>query len=163
VVTPNDVERIDLALDGADEISPRLDLIKGGGAAHTQEKIVATAARRFVVLADDGKLVKTLGLGWPVPVEVLEVARGTVERALQALGAATTLRSGSGKDGPVITDHGNLVVDAKFDGIPDPAALARALDAIPGVVEHGLFVGLAAEALIGARADGSLRRIPRAS
>ena len=159
VRTLNDVERVDLALDGADEIGPRLALIKGGGAAHTQEKVVASAAERFVVLGDDGKLVDVLGVKWAVPIEVLPVALRAVERTLRSLGAEPALRKGGGKDGPVVTDHGNLVVDAKWPSIPDPAALARSLDAIPGLVEHGLFVDLADEALIGSRADGSVRRI----
>jgi ribose 5-phosphate isomerase A len=155
----NDVGRIDLALDGADEVGPGLALIKGGGAAHTQEKIVATASQRFVVMADDGKLVEVLGRKWAVPVEVLGVALRAVERALRELGAVPTLRKGGGKDGPVVTDHGNLVVDARFKEISDPAATGRALDSIPGVVEHGLFVGLVEFALIGSRSDGSVRRI----
>ncbi|MSR46726.1 MAG: ribose-5-phosphate isomerase RpiA [Planctomycetes bacterium] len=157
--TLNDVDRVDIALDGADEVGPGLALIKGGGAAHTQEKIVATAARRFVVLADDGKLVDVLGVKWAVPVEVLGFALKAVERTLVAMGSVPVLRKGGGKDGPVVTDHGNLVLDAKFESIPDPAALARVLDAIPGVLEHGLFVDLADEALIGSRVDGSVRRI----
>ncbi len=155
----NDVDRIDLALDGADEVSPQLALIKGGGAAHTQEKIVATAATRFVVLVDDGKLVDVLGVKWAVPLEVLSIALRTVERALLALGATPQLRKGGGKDGPVVTDHGNLVVDAKFPSIPDPVALAHALDAIPGLVEHGIFVDLVDFVLVGSRADGSVRRM----
>jgi ribose 5-phosphate isomerase A len=154
----NDVAQLDLALDGADEVGPELVLIKGGGAAHTLEKIVATAAARFVVLVDEAKLVKRLGEKWPVPVEVLAVALRPVGRALEKLGASVEVRKGGGKDGPVVTDHGNLVVDAKFAGIDDPAALARAIDAIPGVVEHGLFVGLADEALVGS-AGGSVRTL----
>jgi ribose 5-phosphate isomerase A len=150
----NDVAGVDLALDGADEVGPHLELIKGGGAAHTLEKIVATAAARFVVLVDGSKLVKRLGEKWPVPVEVLAVALRPVERALAKLGAVVDVRKGGGKDGPVVTDHGNLVVDAKFGGIDDPAGLARALDSIPGVVEHGLFVGLADEALVGSAGAG---------
>jgi ribose 5-phosphate isomerase A len=157
--TLNDVDTIDLALDGADEVGPDLSLIKGGGAAHTQEKIVASAAQRFVVLVDERKLVAKLGVKWPVPVEVLADARRPVERALRALGAEPTLRTGSGKDGPVVTDHGNLVLDAKFAGIADAAALSRELDAIPGVVGHGLFVGLADEVLVGS-ALGGVRRLP---
>lgn len=155
----NDVARIDLALDGADEVGPGLALIKGGGAAHTLEKIVATAAERFVVLADDRKVVARLGEKWPVPLEVLAVALRPVLRALERLGARPEVRTGGGKDGPVVTDHGNLVVDAKFPGIDDPAALARELDSIPGLFEHGLFVDLADEVLVGSRQDGSLRRL----
>ncbi len=159
----NDVDRVDLAIDGADEVSPQLALIKGGGAAHTQEKLVATAARRFVVLVDDGKLVDVLGVKWAVPLEVLAVALRAVERTLVALGAAPQLRKGGGKDGPVVTDHGNLVVDAKFPSIPDPVALARSLDAVPGIVEHGLFVDLADLVLVGSRSDGTIRTMSQAS
>jgi len=155
----SEVARIDLALDGADEVGPGLVLIKGGGAAHTQEKIVAADAARFVVLVDDGKVVARLGEKWPVPVEVLALALRPVERALERLGARPEVRRGAGKDGPVVTDHGNLVVDARFPGIDDPGALARALDAVPGVVEHGLFVDLVDEVLVGSRVDGSVRRL----
>jgi ribose 5-phosphate isomerase A len=154
-----DVARVDLALDGADEIGPGLALIKGGGAAHAQEKVVAADAERFVVLADESKVVARLGVGWPVPIEVLGFALRPVARALERLGAKPELRRGSGKDGPVVTDHGNLVLDAKFAAIDDPAALARELDAIPGIVEHGLFVGLADEALVGSLRDGTVRRL----
>lgn len=159
VRTVNDVARIDLAFDGADEVGPDLSLIKGGGAAHTQEKIVASAAERFVVVVDESKVVARLGVKWPVPVEVLAIALRPVERALERLGAKPQVRTGGGKDGPVITDLGNLVVDAKFDGIDDPAALARELDSIPGLVEHGLFVGLADEVLVGAPAAGEVRTL----
>jgi ribose 5-phosphate isomerase A len=155
----SDVERIDLALDGADEVGPGLALIKGGGAAHTLERIVAADAARFVVLVDDGKVVKRLGEKWPVPVEVMSVALRPVKSALERLGARPEVRSGAGKDGPVITDHGNLVVDAKFPGIDDPSALARELDSIPGVIEHGLFVDLADEVIVASRQDGAVRRL----
>jgi ribose 5-phosphate isomerase A len=155
----SEVPRIDLALDGADEVGPRLALIKGGGAAQTQEKVVAADAARFVVLVDDSKVVARLGERWPVPIEVLAFALRPVQHALERLGAHPELRKGSGKDGPVVTDHGNLVLDAKFPGIDDAAALARELDAIPGIVEHGLFVDLADEVLVGSRQDGTVRRL----
>jgi ribose 5-phosphate isomerase A len=156
----NDVAQVDLALDGADEVVlGELALIKGGGAAHTSEKVVASSARRFVVLVDEAKLVKRLGEKWPVPVEVLPFALAPVQRALERLGAKCELRRGGGKDGPVVTDHGNLVVDAKFDGVDAPAQLASAIDAIPGVVEHGLFVGLVDEVLVGRRAGGAVERL----
>lgn len=157
--TVNDVARIDLAIDGADEVGPDLSLIKGGGAAHTQEKIVAAAAERFVVVVDESKVVARLGVKWPVPIEVLAIALRPVERALERLGAKPQVRTAAGKDGPVVTDLGNLVVDAKFDGIDDAAALARELDSIPGLVEHGLFVGLADEVLVGSTTSGELRTL----
>lgn len=145
---------LDLALDGADEVSPALDLIKGRGAAHVREKVVAALAARFVVLADATKLVNRLGTTMPVPVEVLPMAEAAVARALVGLGAQPVLRMGQRKDGPVVTDQGFWILDAHLDGgIDDPAALGQAIDAIPGVLGHGLFVGMASEALVG-RADG---------
>jgi ribose 5-phosphate isomerase A len=157
--TVNEVARIDLDIDGADEVGPDLSLIKGGGAAHTQEKIVAAAAERFVVVVDESKVVARLGVKWPVPVEVLAIALRPVERALERLGAKPQVRTGAGKDGPVVSDLGNLVVDAKFDGIDDAAGLARELDSIPGLVEHGLFVGLVDEVLVGSAKSGELRTL----
>jgi len=158
VRTLEDVEKIDLALDGADEVGPDLNLIKGGGAAHTQEKVIATMAERFVVLVDDSKLVARLGAAFPVPLEVLGFALRPVLRAVASLGGEAQVRVGSGKDGPVISDRGNPIVDAAFPGIEDPASLASRLDAIPGLVAHGLFVSLADEVLIGMRSDGSVQR-----
>ena len=142
---------LDLALDGADEVDPALNLIKGRGAAHTREKIVAAEATRFAVLLDDSKRVKRLGERAPVPVEIVPMALAPVTRLLEARGArATELRSGQGKDGPVVTDQGLWVVDARFAyGIPDPEALAEALDRQPGVLDHGLFLGRATDVLVG--------------
>ena len=140
---------LDLALDGADEVSPAGDLIKGRGAAHVREKVVAALAARFVVLIDPSKEVRHLGTGAPVPVEVLPMAEPAVARALRGLGAEPTLRMGRRKDGPVVTDQGLWVVDARFPGIDDPGALATAIDAVPGVLGHGLFIGLATDVLVG--------------
>lgn len=160
-----DVETLDLALDGADEVFVAGDgavhLIKGRGAAHTREKVVAGVADRFVVLIDPSKEVARLGERMPVPVEVLPMAEAPVARALRALGGAPELRMGQRKDGPVVTDQGFWVLDTRFDGIPDPAALDRALHAIPGVLDHGLFVGLATDVLVG-EADGTVRHLRRA-
>ena len=148
--------KLDLALDGADEVDPRLHLIKGRGAAHTREKIVAALADRFVVLADPSKLVDRLGTSMPVPVEVLPMAEPAVRRSLQGRGAEVTLREGQAKDGPVVTDQGLWVLDARFPGgIEDPQAIAAWLSALPGVLDHGLFLGLADRVLIG-QADGSV-------
>ncbi|PSQ84434.1 MAG: ribose 5-phosphate isomerase A [Bacteroidetes bacterium QS_7_67_15] len=142
---------LDLALDGADEVDPALNLIKGRGAAHTREKIVVAEATRFAVLLDDSKRVKRLGEQAPVPVEIVPMALAPVTRLLEARGArAAELRSGQGKDGPVVTDQGLWVVDARFaSGIPDPEALAEALDRQPGVLDHGLFLGRATDVLVG--------------
>lgn len=154
IVSLDDVDRIDVAFDGADEVDPAGHLIKGGGAAHTQEKVVDAFAARFVVLIDDSKRVERLGRAFPVPLEILPFALRPVQRSVEALGARVVLRKGSGKDGPVVSDHGNLVADVYFnDGVPDPEALGRRLDAIPGLVEHGLFIHLADEIVVGRRAD----------
>lgn len=147
---------LDLAFDGADEVSPAADLIKGRGAAHVREKVVASLAARFLVLVDESKIVDALGTAMPVPVEVLPMAEPAVARALRGLGAEAELRMGEKKDGPVVTDQGLWVLDAHFDGIEEPEALAAAINGIPGVLGHGLFVGLATDVLIGA-AGGPVR------
>ncbi|WP_058993785.1 ribose-5-phosphate isomerase RpiA [Haloarcula sp. CBA1127] len=141
---------VDLVIDGADEVAGGT-LIKGGGAAHAREKIVDASADRFLVVADPTKEADVLS--HPVPVEVLPMARSTVATAVEELGGDPTLRRAERKDGPVVTDNGNLVLDCAFDSISDPAALASDLAALPGVVEHGLFVDMADEIHIGT-ADG---------
>jgi ribose 5-phosphate isomerase A len=153
---------LDLALDGADEVTPALDLIKGRGAAHAREKVIAAEADRFVVLADPSKRVDRLGEQAPIPVELMPMAPAPVTRLLEARGAATAeLRSGQDKDGPVVTDQGLWVIDAHFEkAIPDPEALADALDRQPGVLAHGLFLGRATDALVG-RTDGSVKHLRR--
>jgi len=141
---------VDLAIDGADEVADG-DLIKGGGAAHAREKIVDASADRFVVVADPTKTAEMLS--HPVPLEVLSAARTTVADAVRELGGEPTLRRAERKDGPVVTDNGNLVLDCAFGEISDPAALAGELAGLPGVVEHGLFVGLADAVHVGSE-DG---------
>ena len=131
---------LDLAIDGADQVNADLFAIKGGGAAHTREKVVACSAKKFVVVADESKYVEKLG--HPVPVEVLPFASKLVERRLRGLGGEPVLRLGMMKDGPVITDNGNFVIDVDFGVIIDPAALAASLCRIPGLVEHGIFDNL---------------------
>lgn len=135
-----DVETLDLAIDGADQVAG-LDLVKGGGAAHAREKVIDTAADAFHVVVDETKESDTLDRA--VPISVLPVARSTVAAQLETLGGDPTLREAAGKDGPVVTDDGHLVLDCDFGSIEDPAALGQALDELPGVVAHGLFVGLA--------------------
>jgi ribose 5-phosphate isomerase A len=130
--------RLDLTIDGADEIAPDLSLIKGGGGAHLHEKIVASASDRLAVIADASKRVPALGA---FPLEVIPGAAPVVAPALEGLGAQVTLRERGGA--PFRTDEGNLVLDCAFGTIADPRALARTLDGIPGLVEHGLFVDLA--------------------
>jgi ribose 5-phosphate isomerase A len=136
----------DVAIDGADQVAG-FDLIKGGGAAHAREKLVDSAAERFLVVADETKLTEPLDAA--VPVEVLPDAVPVVERELTALDGTPELRAAERKDGPVVTDNGNLVVDCAFGAIADPGALATDIAALPGVVEHGLFVGLADEVHVG--------------
>lgn len=142
----------DIAIDGADQVANG-QLIKGGGAAHAREKVVDSAADRLLIVIDEGK--RSERLDEPVPVEVLPAARATTAAAIEARGATPTVRTGSGKDGPVITDNGNFVLDCAFGSIDDPAELGTTLASIPGVVEHGLFVDLADEIHVGT-ADGAL-------
>ena len=142
-----DVPRIDLTVDGADEIQPRgLKLIKGGGGALLREKLVATAAARFCVIADHSKIVSRLGERWPVPVVVVPFGwRQTAER-IRSIGGDPTLRIKDG--GPLVTDDGLYVLDCRFGPIADPARLATELKGLLGVVEHGLFVGIASRAIV---------------
>jgi ribose 5-phosphate isomerase A len=140
----------DVAIDGADQVADG-QLVKGGGAAHTREKLVDAAADRFLVVVDDGKLADALSV--PVPVEVIPDAREPVAQRVRDLGGEPTLRDADRKDGPVVTDNGNLVLDCDFGGVDDPAGLAAALSTVPGVLEHGLFVDLADEVHVGSE-DG---------
>ena len=147
---------LDLALDGADEVDPEGRLIKGRGGAHVREKVVAALAARFAVLVDPSKEVERLGTTTPVPVEVLPFAEPAVARALRGLGAEPALRMGERKDGPVVTDQGLWILDARFPAIDDAGALGADIDAVPGVLGHGLFVGLATDVLVGG-AGGEVR------
>jgi len=138
---------LDLDIDGADELDSRLNLIKGGGGALLREKIIASASRKMIVIADSSKLVPTLGK-FPLPVEVVLFARAVVEKRITGLGASVQWRLRP--DGSLyLTDNGNPILDCSFGAIDDPPELANILAAIPGVVEHGLFIGLASLALIG--------------
>jgi len=148
----------DLAIDGADQVDRELNLIKGGGGALTREKIVASAAKQFVVVADETKLVERLGTNHPVPVEVLPFALPTVVAKMRELGGKPVLREGKGKVGPVVTDNGNFVVDADFGLIRAPKELDLQLKSIPGVIETGLFVGIADVVYLG-KPDGVLRLV----
>jgi len=143
---------IDVTIDGADEVSPELHLIKGGGGALLREKIVAESSHLRVYVVDDSKLSAKLGVRRPVPVEVLQFGWRRQSEYLRGLGADVKLRLNS--DGaPFLTDQGNLILDCAFGSIDDPVALAAAIDGRSGIVEHGLFVGLTSE-LIVAGADG---------
>jgi len=151
----NAIDRIDLAIDGADEVDPSFQLIKGGGACHVQEKLVARRADRFVVVVDSTKLVDTLNLGFLLPVEVLPGAWRQVQAQLKEMGAEAQLRMAVRKAGPVVTDQGNLVLDAKFaGGITNPASLEKEINNLPGVLENGLFVDITDQVLVGEILDG---------
>ena len=161
----NAVDRIDLAIDGADEVDPAFQLIKGGGACHVQEKLVAARAERFVVVVDSTKLVDRLNLGFLLPVEVLPGAWRQIRQQLSAMGGKAELRMADRKAGPIVTDQGNLVLDVRFEeGIADPADLERSVNNIPGVLENGLFVNLVDEVLVGEVNNGvaSVRRLDKA-
>lgn len=141
---------IDVDIDGADQIDPQLNLIKGMGAALTREKIVAAASKLNIIIADEKKRVKTLGENnHPVPLEVLTFAIAPVMRTIAKLGGKATLRETKGKLGPVISDNGNAILDVTFGAITDAAKLDQQLKVIPGVVETGLFINLTDIAYLG--------------
>ncbi len=147
-LTTLEEHQIDLAVDGADEVDPHLNLIKGGGAAHTMEKIIDSAADKFVVIVDESKVVNELGR-FPVPVEVIPQAFRVVSEQLRHIGGTPALRMAEKKDGPVITDNGNLVIDVQFNSILEPEKLELRLNSIPGVVENGIFTGIVDEVIVG--------------
>lgn len=154
LTTLDAIDHIDVAIDGADEVDPQKNLIKGGGAAHTREKVVDSLADEFIVVVDGGKLVDKLGSTFLLPVEVIPMAVTPVTRQLEALGGKPELRMGIRKAGPVVTDQGNLVIDVKFDHIENPAELESKINNLPGVLENGLFVGVADIILVGEIIDG---------
>jgi ribose 5-phosphate isomerase A len=151
LATLEEMPQLDLTVDGADEVDRKLDLIKGGGGALLREKIVAAASQRMVVIADSSKMVDALG-AFPLPIEVnrfgLAATRIAVERASGALGLAGEIRLRGGEDSPFVTDGGHLILDASFGRIRDASALSTALLGVPGVVQHGLFIGMASAVVI---------------
>jgi ribose 5-phosphate isomerase A len=152
LTTLDETPELDLAIDGADEIDPHLNLIKGGGAAHLREKIVEMAAKRFIVIADETKWVENLGK-FPLPLECapfgLEATRRQLERAIASAGCSGALVLRHKPNGDrLLTDGGNVILDAQLGLIPDPAKLAIALDHVTGLVEHGLFIGMAERAIL---------------
>jgi ribose 5-phosphate isomerase A len=151
---------LDLALDGADEVDPALGLIKGGGGALLREKIVISAARRFVVVAEASKKVDRLGEGFRLPVEVVRFAWQDTRRRLAELLPESELRAGADTGEPYVTDEGHYILDAPIPEGSDPLTLACALKAIPGVVEHGLFLDMASLALLG-HEDGTVEDLER--
>ena len=164
LTTLDETPALDLTVDGADEIAPDLSLIKGGGGALLREKIAAAASARMVVIADESKLVAALGT-FPLPVEVVRFGLLATMRLIEAITAEAgcvgeiKLRPGPG-DAPFVTDQGNLIIDCAFGAIPEPEVLAFALKRVPGVVEHGLFLGLADLAIVaGSGGVRALRRV----
>lgn len=151
-------QQIDINIDGADEVDPDLNLIKGGGGALLREKVVAQASRRNIIVVDESKLSPQLGTNWAVPIEVIAFARKVEEKFLISLGASVTTRSL--EDGKHFrTDQNNLILDADFGQIADPAKLAALLAGRAGIVEHGLFLGLASDVIV-AGAEG-IRHLKR--
>lgn len=152
LTTLDETPELDLTVDGADELDGQLRLIKGGGAALLREKIVAAASRRMVVIADETKRVETLGR-FPLPIEVVPFGLGATRRAVEAAAVAAGCRGDirlrlATNGAPLLTDGGHFILDGGFGAIPDPEGLAERLQRVPGVVEHGLFLGLASAAIL---------------
>ena len=144
------VTQIDLAIDGADEVDPDFQLIKGGGACHVREKLVASKANKLLIVVDETKLVQKLNQVFPLPVEVMPTAWKQVKEIISEISGVSNLRMARKKAGPVVTDQGNLVLDVLFkDGIKDPKELEIIINNIPGVLENGLFVDLTDKVLVG--------------
>ena len=144
------VSQIDLAIDGADEVDPSFQLIKGGGACHVREKLVASKANKLLIVVDETKLVQNLNLSFPLPVEVLPNAWKQVTEVISEMNATSNLRMATKKAGPIVTDQGNLILDVLFnDGIKNPKEIEMSLNNIPGVLENGLFVDLTVKVLFG--------------
>ena len=145
LTTFDEVQQIDVTIDGADEFDPQLQLLKGGGGALLREKIVASASRQVVIITDSSKQVPVLGK-FPLPVEVIAFAEALVAKKITALGAIVKVRQLNGV--PFVTDEGHHILDCSFGQIPDPPALARKLSDMPGIVEHGLFIDMASVVLL---------------
>lgn len=161
LLPPDQADAIDLYVDGADEVSPEKWLIKGRGAAMVGEKLLAEACARFLVIVDESKLVPELGKKFPVPVEIMPAAARLARKGIEALGGEPVLRlAPGGKDGPVVSDNGNLILDVVFSaasGRPDWRALDEGLNALPGVVGHGLFLRYAAKSTVLAGSPAGVR------
>ena len=144
------VSQIDLAIDGADEVDPGFQLIKGGGACHVREKLVASKANQLLIVVDETKIVQNLNRSFPLPVEVLPNAWKQVQEVLSKMKGKSTLRMANKKAGPVVTDQGNLILDVIFnEGIKQPKEIEMSINNIPGVLENGLFVDLTDKVLVG--------------
>ena len=144
------VNQIDLAIDGADEVDPEFQLIKGGGACHVREKLVASKADKLLIVVDETKIVQKLNINFPLPVEVLPSAWKQVKEAILEMNGDSTLRMATKKAGPVVTDQGNVILDVLFrGGIKNPKETEIQINNIPGVLENGLFIGLTDKVLVG--------------
>ena len=144
------VSQIDLAIDGADEVDPGFQLIKGGGACHVREKLVASKADLLLIVVDETKLVQNLNQSFPLPVEVLPNAWKQVQEVISEMNGSSSLRMAIKKAGPVVTDQGNIILDVLFDnGITNPKDIEMKINNIPGVLENGLFVDLTDKVLVG--------------
>lgn len=151
VTTLDEHHQLDIAIDGADQVDEKLNMIKGVGGALTREKIVASASKMYVIIIDETKLTKKLGVNQLVPVEVLPFGMSTITRKLRILGSKSILRKAEKKLGPVVTDNGNFILDVDFGPIDNPKELNGMLKAIPGIIETGLFVGMADVVYVGGR------------
>ncbi len=150
LVDLSSVSQIDLAIDGADEVDPAFQLIKGGGACHVREKLVASKANQLLIVVDETKLVKNLNHSFPLPVEVLPNAWKQVQEVINEMDGSSTLRMATKKAGPVVTDQGNLILDVMFNkGIKNPKDIEMNINNIPGVLENGLFVDVTDKVLVG--------------
>jgi len=147
IISLNDDHEIDLTIDGADEVDSNLNVLKGGGGALTREKIVAFHSKRVIIVVDDSKVVKSLGINFPLPVEVVKFEWEATKRSLQGFGCEVKLRDIM--DDPFITDNGNYILDCEFDRITEPEQLEHDINMIPGVVENGLFIGLVNQVIVG--------------
>jgi ribose 5-phosphate isomerase A len=148
LVSMDQIDRLDLYVDGADEVTPDMTLLKGRGSDLVREKLLARAADRFIVLVDQSKLVSRIGEKYPIPVEVIPFAWQLAKRTLESLGGAGDLRPNASKDGLAVTSHGSLVLDMTFDPALSAGELDARLIATPGVVEHGIFPGLASAVFV---------------
>jgi len=153
LTTLDEHPQLDLTIDGADQVDGKLNLVKGMGGALMREKIVASAAKQFVIVVDETKLVEKLGMNHPVPLEVLPFALSVVMAKVKELGGKPVLRKGKDKVDPVVTDNGNFILDVELGVIDDPGDLDVKLRLIPGVLETGLFVGMADVVYVGGRTE----------
>lgn len=167
LMDPDRVERIDLTIDGADEVDPLFNLMKGGGACLLREKIIARASKRMVVIVDKSKMVDHMG-AFPLPIEIdpfaMPLTANAIYEALKASGcegAQTVLRQNEEGTGPLITDGGHYILDSRCRKIPDPTATARALSLIPGVMEHGLFIDIADCIIVGENDHANVMELAR--